>query len=108
MIRGDIYAIAGAGDFSGKPLPGLVVQSDVFNEFHPTVTMCPLTSQLTGDGIYRIAIAPDVPNGLRAASEIEIDKVQAVWTKRLGQRIGHADDTVMEAVDFALRRWFDL
>ncbi|MBC7506079.1 MAG: type II toxin-antitoxin system PemK/MazF family toxin [Sandarakinorhabdus sp.] len=108
MQRGDIYTIAGAGDFSGKPRPGLIVQSDLFNEFHPSVTVCPLSSHMTGDSLYRVRIFPDADNALKFESEIEIDKVQAIWLQRLGKPIGRASNDVMIEVDAALRRWFDI
>ena len=108
MLRGDIYAVAGAGDFSGKPRPGLVVQSDLYNEFHPSVTVCPLSSHMTGDSLYRIPIYPDTQNALKWESEIEIDKIQAIWLHRLGRPIGRASDEVMAMVDAALRRWLDI
>ena len=108
MKRGDIFAMAGAGDFSGKPRPGLVLQTDLFNEFHPSVTVCPLSSHLTGDNIYRIAISAGADSGLRSESEIEIDKLQSIWVRRLGQKIGRAPDVTMAEVDVALRRWLDL
>ena len=108
MTRGDIFAIAGKGDFSTKPRPGLIVQSDLYNSVHPSVTVCPISSAATGDRLYRVPIARDDANGLRLDSEIEIDKVQAVWLARLGPRIGSASNAVMTDVDRALRRWLDL
>ncbi|WP_426163761.1 type II toxin-antitoxin system PemK/MazF family toxin [Sandarakinorhabdus sp. DWP1-3-1] len=103
-----IYTIAGAGDFSGNPRPGLIVQSDPFNEFDPSVTVCPLSSHMTGDGLYRIPILPDAENALMFESEIEVDKLQSVWLQRLGKPIGRASSDVMVAVDAALRRWLDI
>lgn len=108
MKRGELYTIAGAGDFSGKPRPGLVVQTDIFNEFHPSLTVCPVSSQLTGDTIFRVPINRDVRNGLRLDSEVEIDKLQAVWARRVGKFVGIASDDVMSAVDLALRRWLQI
>ena len=108
MRRGDIYGIAGKGDFAGKPRPALIVQSDIFNPHHPSVTACPLTTAVTGDGLFRIPVTPDAANGLRIASEIEIDKLQAVRRERVGRRIGTVSEEVMATVDEALRRWLDL
>ena len=108
MRRGDIYAIARSGDFSGKPRPGVIVQFDLFNEYHPSITVCPLSGHITNDHLYRVSIACDEGNGLKMDSEIEIDKVQSVWRQRVGRHIGRASDDVMAAVDVALRRWLDL
>jgi len=108
MKRGDIYSVAGRGDFSNKPRPGLVVQSSLFNEFHPSVTVCPISTTFTEDRLYRILIERDADNGLKWDSEVEVDKIQAVWLSRVGRRLGRASDLVMLQVDEALRRWLDL
>jgi mRNA interferase MazF len=106
--RGDIYGVAGKGDFAGKPRPALIVQSDIFNPHHPSLTACPITTTITGDGLFRIAIPADDDSGLKTDSEVEIDKLQAVRRDRVGRRIGRASEEVMAAVDEALRRWLDL
>ena len=108
MRRGEIYTVAGSGDFAGKPRPGLIVQSDLFNEFHPSVTVCPVSSTLTSDRIYRISVLPNAGNGLKWESEIEVDKVQLVWPRRLGRLTGRLSIEVMAEVDVALRRWMAL
>jgi mRNA interferase MazF len=107
-MRGEIYAVAGRGDFANKPRPGLVVQSDLFNPAHPSVTVCPVSSTLTSERLYRIPVIHDAVNGLKWDSEIEVDKVQSVWIARVGQRIGVVSESVMAEVDEALRRWLDL
>lgn len=108
MKRGDIYAIAGRGDFASKPRPGLIVQSDIFNPYHASVTACPISTTLTEERLFRIRIASDEDTGLREDSEVEIDKVQALRRDRIGRHIGQASEQVMAAVDEALRRWLDL
>ena len=108
MQRGDIIATIGRGDFSPKPRPALVVQSNLFNEDHPAVTVCPITSQVTGDNFFRVPVSSDGQTGLLQDSEVEIDRVQAIWRQRIGQRIGRAPEEVMFAVDAALRRWLEI
>jgi mRNA interferase MazF len=89
----------------GKPRPALVVQSDLFNELHPSVTICPISSHMTGDYLYRVPINNIADTGLLWESEVEVDKVTTVWSRRIGQRIGQAPDEVMAEVAIALRRW---
>jgi mRNA interferase MazF len=108
MKRGEIYAVAGKGDFSTKPRPGLIVQSDLFNPHHPSVTVCPISSTMTSDRLFRISIARDEANGLREDSEVEVDKIQAVRIDRIRDRIGQASEDVTARVDEALRLWLDL
>ena len=89
----------------GKPRPALIVQSDLFNEFHPSVTVCPISSHLTDDHLYRVPMAQSAETGLVWDSEVEVDKVTTIWVRRIGRRVGQAPDDVMFAVAIALRRW---
>lgn len=108
MRRGDIVSTVGRGDFATKPRPALIVQADIFNDLHPAITVCPITSRATGDNLYRIPVAADALSGLVEDSEIEIDRMQAIWRQRIGRPIGRASDEVMFVVDQALRRWLEL
>lgn len=108
MKRGQIYLTGGKGDFSGKPRPALVVQSDLFNEHHPTVSVCPITSEVTGDYLQRVAIDATEHTGLLERSEIQIDKLQVIKRARFGKKIGQAPEEVMVIVDDTLRLWLDL
>ena len=98
----------GRGDFSTKPRPSLIVQADAFNEFHPAIIVCPITSAVTGDPLYRIPIDHDDVNNLLFDSEIQIDLVQAVRREKVGRIIGAASDDVMVLVSGGLRRWLAL
>lgn len=108
MKRGEIYSAVGKGDFSRKPRPALIIQSDAFNEVHPSATVCPITSILTGDFLQRVAIESNSETGLLHNSEVQIDKVQAIEMSRFGERIGLAPEHVMARVDEGLRVWLDL
>lgn len=108
MRRGEIYVAAGKGDFSGKPRPSLIVQSDLFNDHHPSISVCPITSEMSGDFLQRVPISADQQTGLLADSEIQIDKMQVIKVARFGRFVGTAPDEVMTLVEDALRRWLDL
>ena len=108
MRRGDIIRAVGRGDFSNKPRPSLIVQADLFNEHHPSITVCPITSHVTGDALYRVPIAITLLNGLDRDSEIEVDRMQAIWLHRIRVVIGRSSDAVMKDVDRALRLRLDL
>jgi mRNA interferase MazF len=43
LKRGDVVVVALPGDY-GKPRPALIIQSDLFNETHASVTVIPVTS----------------------------------------------------------------
>lgn len=80
----------------------------MFDPEHPTVTVCPMTSEMNNEAMYRLTIMPDENNGLRLPSQIQIDKTQAIWRHRFGEQIGKASPALMAEVDVALRRWLDL
>lgn len=113
MRRGDIVRAAGGGDFLGKPRPALIVQTNLFLDAHPSVTICPITSHVTGDFLYRVLLdkgegIEGVGTGLLFESEIEVDKITTIWSRRIAGKIGAASDAVMFQVDIALRRWLQL
>lgn len=108
MKRGQIVSTIGRGDFSTKPRPSLIVQTDWFLATHPAVTVCPITTSVTGEYFFRVPIVRDAENNLLSDSEIEIDLVQAIRRERIGKIIGTVSETVMFSVDQALRRWLAL
>lgn len=109
MKRGEIVSVAEpGGDYSRKPRPAVIVQNDIFNPTHASVTVCLITGHLTGFSLFRVPVPADEVTGLEKASEVEIDKVQAVRVHRVGGRIGHMPDAIMDEVDRALKRWLDV
>ncbi len=108
MIRGQLVSAVGRGDFSTKPRPCLIVQSDWFNDHHTSVVVCPITTVVLEKFFYRVPIPRDADNNLLVDSEIEIDLVQAIRRERIGRVIGQASAEIMFTVDQALRRWLAL
>ena len=100
MRRGDLLTVALQGDL-GKPRPALVIQSDLFDA-HPSVTVLPVTSALHDAPLFRIGVPPNERNGLRAMSQVMVDKPQSVRRARLRPVFGRVDNATMIAVDRAL------
>jgi mRNA interferase MazF len=50
--RGDIVLTVLSGDY-GKPRPVVVIQSDLFNETHASLVLCPISSEITGLTVFR-------------------------------------------------------
>ncbi len=107
MRRGDIVAVALPGDF-GKPRPALVVQSDLFNETHPTCTVLPLTSEIRGAPQFRITVEPSPANGLRLVSQIMVDKLMTYRRDKIQAPFGRMDDETMLRVGRALAVWIGI
>jgi mRNA interferase MazF len=106
-VRGEVVTAVVPGDF-GKPRPVVIVQADAFVEYHASVTVCPLTTHLTGLRLFRIMVAPDKRNGLNEASEVMVDKLNSLRRERIGSSIGRLSALDLRAVDEALRRWLTL
>jgi mRNA interferase MazF len=86
MKRGDFVTIALQGGF-GKPRPALIVQSDHF-ETHPTVTVLLVSGALVEAPLLRLTVEPDETNGLRAPSQIMVDKAMTVMRVKVGPPFG--------------------
>jgi mRNA interferase MazF len=104
MRRGDLVVVALPGDF-GKPRPALVIQSDLFNDTHPTVTVLPLTSELRNAPLFRILIEPSPANGLEKVSQVMVDKPITFLRAKIGRSFGRLDDDVLLRVNRALAVW---
>lgn len=100
MRRGDLVTIALQGDF-GKPRPGLIIQSDLFNA-HPSVTILPVTSELREAPLFRITVEPNAGNGLNKPSQVMVDKPQTVARDKIGETFGRLDDDAMLSINRAL------
>ena len=107
MTRGDLVLCALPGDY-GKPRPALVVQSDLFNPTHSSISICPLTSDLKDARVIRLSVQPTTANGLEKESQIMIDKVASAKRERIGRRIGSITMEELSRVDRALKIWFGL
>lgn len=105
--RGDIVTIALQGDF-GKPRPALVIQSDLFNPTHPTITILPLTSDLRDAPQFRITIEPSMTNGLRKVSQIMVDKTMTYRRDKVGERLGQLDSDTLVRINRALAVWLGI
>lgn len=107
ISRGDVVTIALQGDY-GKPRPALVIQSDLFNPTHPTVTILPITSDLRDAPLFRLTVDPTSLNGLRKGSQIMVDKPMTVQREKIGQQVGRMDHETLVRVDRALMVWLGM
>ncbi len=87
MKRGEVWTLAGGGDYVTKPRPAVILQDDSFDSTD-SVTICALTSDLTPAPRFRLTIEPNHLNGLRSRSNAMVDKITTVPRTRLGRQIG--------------------
>ena len=101
MNRGEIWTIAGGGDYTGKPRPAVIVQDDSFDAT-ASITICAFTTDPTDAPLFRIAIEPSGKNGLRAPHRLMVDKLTTVSKERMGFRVGHLDEVDMVRLNQAI------
>jgi mRNA interferase MazF len=106
--RGDLVVVTARGPYTGKPRPALVVQDDLFNETHASVTICPVTSELVDAPLFRVALPRGTRTGLIATSHVMVDKLVSVPRASISRVIGRCTATELDVVDDALRRWLAL
>lgn len=106
LKRGDVVTVALQGD-QGKPRPALVVQSDHFSEL-PGVTVLPITSTLLDAPLLRVEVEPSAQNGLAKRSQIMVDKPQTLHRSKVGEVIGHLEQSTLLTVNGALAVFFGL
>jgi len=105
--RGDVVIVAVQGDY-GKPRPAIVVQSDLFNSTHASVTIAPVTTTIVDAPLFRIFAEPSPDNGLQSISQIMIDKLTTIKREKIGKRIGTMDDEAMQRVTRSLALWLGI
>ncbi|MEO7026523.1 MAG: type II toxin-antitoxin system PemK/MazF family toxin [Caulobacteraceae bacterium] len=96
MKRGDIVTVAIAGDY-GKPRPALVIQNDHLAETD-SVLVCLLTTSVRDAPLHRLSLPADEATGLRAPSQLMVDKIFAVRRERCGAPIGRAPPDAMRGL----------
>lgn len=101
MRRGEVWTVAGGGDYTGKPRPAVIVQDDRF-EATESVTICVFTTDPTEAPLLRPLVQPDDENGLEAESRMMIDKLTTVRRSRLGDRVGRLSDEDMVRLNRAV------
>jgi len=101
MNRGDIVLVTAPGDY-GKRRPAVVIQSDLFNDTHASVIVCLMSSDIVDAPLFRLTVEPTPETGLRAPSQIMVDKMAALRRERIGPRIGVVDEPSMVRLNRSL------
>ena len=109
--RGDIfYADLSpvVGSEQGGLRPVLIIQNDVGNRYSPTVIAAAITSRM---GKTRLPTHIDIyasHAGLAKDSVILLEQVRTLDKRRLRERMGHLDESLMEQVNVAIAVSFGL
>jgi len=108
MKRGATVVVAARGAYTGKPRPALVIQSDLFNSTHASVTICPITTNCVDAPLFRLSLPPGSRTGLRGVSPVMIDEIVSMPPSAIAREIGECNAAELAAVDDGLRRWLRL
>jgi mRNA interferase MazF len=98
--RGDLVTVSAPGDY-GKPRPAVVIQSDWLTATE-SVLVALLTSALVRAPLYRLTIEPAEVNGLKAPSQVMIDKIVAIPRGKCGKVIGRLNESERIALNHML------
>ena len=101
MKRGEVWTVAGGGDYAGKPRPVVVVQSDAFDAT-ASVVVCGFTTNPAEALLFRVAVEPSAENGLDRSSHLMVDKITSVKRSRLRTRVGVLEDSHIASLNVAL------
>ena len=108
ITRGAVVIVSARGVYTGKPKPALVVQSDSFNPTHASVTICPITTACIDAPLFRVNVPPGERTGLKAASQVMVDKIVSVPRASIVRAVGRCDEATSHVVDDALRNWLGI
>ena len=100
--------VATIGASTGKPRPALVVQDNLFNATHHSITVCPITSEPIDAPLFRVSVPAGMRTGLQTVSQVMVDKIVSVPRDAVGKTIGRCTSSEMETIDDALRNWLGL
>lgn len=106
MKRGEIYYAnlnPTVGSEIAKRRPVLIVSNNANNRAASTVTILPITSNVTRVYPFEVLIQPE-ESGLPKPSKVQAQQIRTISVQRLAEAIaGHLDSPLMAQVDTALK-----
>ena len=109
--RGDLYYADLSpviGSEQGGLRPVLIIQNDVGNKYSPTVIAAAITSRMSKTRLpTHIDIYADRV-GLAKDSVVLLEQIRTLDKKRLKEKMGHLDESVMAQVNAAIAVSFGL
>lgn len=109
--RGEIYYAdlsPVVGSEQGGVRPVMIIQNNVGNKYSPTVIVAAITSQINKAKMPTHIEIDAQGYGLSKDSVVLLEQIRTLDKKRLKEKIGMADDTIMERVNDALSISFGL
>jgi mRNA interferase MazF len=106
MKRGDIYYANLSpvmGSEMGKRRPVLIVSNDISNIAATTVTILPLTSNVSRVYPFEVLVNSEI-SGLTKPSKVQAQQVRTISKQRItGEVLGSLNEEMMVLIDAALK-----
>ncbi len=106
MKRGDIYYAnldPSIGSETAKLRPVLIVSNDINNKAATTVTIVPITSNVTKVYPFEVLLQPS-ESGLSQLSKVQIQQIRTISKQRIsGNCYGSLKEPLMQLVNAAIR-----
>jgi mRNA interferase MazF len=106
MKRGDIYYAdlsPAVGSEMDKRRPVLIVSNDANNRAATTVTILPVTSNVTRVYPFEVLLNPE-DSGLTKSSKAQAQQVRTISKQRIiGEVVGSLNEEIMVLIDAALK-----
>jgi mRNA interferase MazF len=100
LRRGDLVIVSAPGDF-GRSRPAVVVQSDWLRA-NDSVLVALCTGAVLDSPIYRLDLAPSQANGLKAPTQVMVDKIVAMSREKCSAAIGRIEDSEITVLNHML------
>jgi mRNA interferase MazF len=111
MKRGEIYFAnlsPSVGSEMAKRRPVLIVSNDNNNNAATTVTILPVTSNVSRVYPFEVLLNPE-DSGLSKLSKIQAQQIRTISKQRiLGDAVGNLSTELMELVNVAIKLHLDL
>ncbi len=86
------------GTETGKVRPVLIVQTNLLNNEHPSIVVCPITTNIQKESdILRVHIRKGISN-IKVESDVMIDQLRAIDKRRLVNKIGELPKELQKGI----------
>ena len=88
-------------DEAGKIRPCVVISDSEVNNILDLLTILPCTTNLLGEGLFRISLVPR--DKLEKTSEVMIEQVRGISKKRILKSLGFVNENEMLKIESGLK-----
>ena len=86
---------------AGKVRPCIIVSDSDVNNILDLITIIPCTTNLLGDGLFRIALKPR--DSLEKECEVMVEQIRGVSKKRIVNSLGHLNEDEIQKIESGMK-----